>query len=331
MSRNAALSVVVPMHNEALVLDALMARLLPVLDHIGLEAEMVCVDDGSTDDTLARLKALQADEPRVKVLALSRNFGKEAALAAGLRRASGQAVILMDADLQHPPELLERFVSLWREGWPVVYGQRRTRDTDTWIRRWAARMFYRLFGALSQTPLPPGAGDFRLMDRRAVDALNALAERTRFTKGLYAWIGFRSIAVPFDVGERAGGRSGWRLGALWRFAVDAITAFSTLPLRIWTYVGTLVSLGALLYAAHFFVRTLVYGVDLPGFPSLIIAITFFAGVQLIGLGIIGEYLGRVFTEVKQRPLYLVAEEHGFPDAPPDHAAPDSRPTPGYTP
>ncbi|WP_242390469.1 glycosyltransferase family 2 protein [Pararhodospirillum photometricum] len=302
------MSVVVPMHNESLSLEALFARLSPVLDRVGEPAEIVCVDDGSTDDTLERLKALRLREPRVRVVALSRNFGKEAALAAGLQRARGQAVVLMDADLQHPPELIEAFVQHWREGWPVVFGQRTSRKTDTWLRRWAARSFYRVFAAISQTHLPAGAGDFRLMDRRAVDALNTLVERTRFTKGLYAWIGFRSLAVPFEVGERAGGTSGWRLGALWRFAVDAITAFSTLPLRMWTYVGTAVSLCALIYAAHFLIRTLLYGVDLPGFPSLIIAITFFAGVQLIGLGIIGEYLGRVFTEVKQRPLFLVAED-----------------------
>lgn len=309
--RAPVLSIVIPMHNEADNIDALLRRLGGVLDRLGLPSEILCVDDGSRDGTPARLAAAREGEPRLKYLALSRNFGKEIAIAAGLRYAAGEAVVLMDADLQHPPELIEDFVVKWREGYLMVYGQRRSRVTDGLAYRWLASSFYRAFALLSETPLPPSVGDFRLMDRKVVDALNAISERTRFTKGLYAWVGFRQIGVPFEVAERHSGRSAWRPMKLWHLAVDGITAFSTLPLRFWSYLGVMISLAAMFSALYFTVRTLLFGADVPGYPSLIVAIMFFAGVQLIGLGIIGEYVGRIFTEVKQRPLFIVAEEHGF--------------------
>lgn len=305
------LSVVVPMHNEARNLDALFARLVPALGAITPDFEIVCVDDGSRDDTFERLRQAHVREPRIRAVAFSRNFGKEVGIAAGLRYARGRAVVIMDADLQHPPEVIAEFVAKWREGYAMVYGVRRDRSTDGPLRRALSQAFYKLFDAVSPTRLPRGAGDFRLLDRRAVDALNAVTERTRFTKGLYAWIGFKQIGVTFDVEERADG-SGSRFSAqrLFAFAIDGITAFSTLPLRVWSYVGVAVSALALLYAIVFLTRTLIFGVDVPGFPSLIVSMMFFAGVQLITLGIIGEYLGRVFIEVKRRPLYLVAEEVG---------------------
>ena len=306
-----SLSVVVPMHNEQRNVEPLLARLLPVLDELGIPAEILCVDDGSQDGTLATLKECRSGEQRLKIIRLSRNFGKEVALAAGLEHASGDVVILMDADLQHPPELIEAFIERWRAGYEMVYGMRRSWPGRSRRRRLASRLFYRLFSILANSALPRGAGDFRLLDRRVVDALNACTERSRFNNGLYAWLGFRQIGVPFDVDGRANGRSGWSAFALWRFAVDAITSFSTMPLRIWSYLGVFVSAFALSYGAFIVLRTLILGRDVPGYPSLIAAITFFSGVQLISLGVIGEYLGRVFVEVKRRPLFVVAETVGL--------------------
>ncbi len=305
------LSVVIPMFNESRNIEPLLNRLVPVLTRTGMEWEIVCVDDGSRDDTVPRLIEARNSEPRVKIVRLSRNFGKEVGIAAGLAYASGEAVVLMDADLQHPPELIEAFIARWRAGFDMVYGVRQRWKGASRARQFASKTFYRVFAAMTMTRLPPGAGDFRLLDRRIVDALNACPERSRYTNGLYAWVGFRHVGVSFNVDQRAYGRSGWSLFALWRFAVDAITAFSMMPLRVWSYLGTVVSLLALSYGGYIVFRTLIFGRDVPGYPSLIAAITFFAGIQLIGLGVIGEYLGRVFTEVKRRPLYIVAEEIGF--------------------
>lgn len=305
------LSVVVPMRNEAKNLARLHERLCAVLARLGEPAEIICVDDGSTDGTLDMLRLLRAVDPRIKILSLSRNFGKEAALAAGLRYARGRAVVLMDADLQHPPETIERFVELWRQGFEVVFGQRRDRRTDGVLRRWLSLAFYRLFALLSQTDLPFGAGDFRLMDRKVVDALNQLEERTRFTKGLYSWVGFKQVGVSYDVGERTVGGSRFSLLSLWRHAVDGITAFSTIPLRVWSYLGLFVSALAIAFGCWILVRTLVWGADLPGYPSIIVAIMLLSGVQLIGLGVLGEYLGRIFAEVKRRPLFILREQIGF--------------------
>jgi glycosyltransferase involved in cell wall biosynthesis len=315
LADSALLSVVIPMLDEGDNVEPLFDRLLPVLDRIGMASEIICVDDGSSDDTLARLKTLRRLHPQVKIISFSRNFGKEMALAAGMRCARGDAVVLIDADLQHPPEAIEQFVVRWRQGFQMVYGQRQRRAKSYGLRRMLTHLFYRAFAVLAQTKLPEGACDFRLIDRRAVDALNALTERTRFTKGLYTWIGFRQIGVPFQVEKRRNGRSGWSNLGLWRFAVDAITSFSMIPLRVWSYVGGVISLFALSYGLYCLVREMLFGTDVPAFSSLMIAVSFFAGIQLLSLGVIGEYLGRVFTEVKQRPLFLVAEEIGFSEQP----------------
>jgi glycosyltransferase involved in cell wall biosynthesis len=314
------LSVVIPLHNEAPNLDALFARLTAVLEGIGMEWEIVCVDDGSSDDTLPRLAARHAREARLRVVGLSRNFGKEIAVAAGLRFARGDAVVLMDGDLQHPPELIETFLARWREGYAMVYAQRTDRRNESKRRRWAAALFYRLFASLGDVALPAGAGDFRLFDRKVVEVFNSFGERTRFNKGLYAWLGFRQIGVPFDVPERNAGATSWNFSRLARFAIDGLMAFTTVPLRIWSYIGVLVSLGAIGYGVFFLVKTLILGIDVPGYPSLIVAIMSFAGIQLISLGIIGEYLAQMVSEVKRRPLFIVSELHGFEnrkDAPRD--------------
>lgn len=304
------LSVVVPVFNESANIEPLCDRLVPILERVAASWEVVFVDDGSEDDTLSAIRARNAAEPRIGAVSFSRNFGKEVAIAAGLDHARGRAVVIMDADLQHPPEVIERFVARWREGYVMVYGQRTSRADESAVKRGFARLFYRLFDSFTHMHLPEGAGDFRLIDARGVEVLRGLSERSRFSKGLYAWIGFKTIGIPFVVEERRHGATKWSFRTLFRFAFDGITAFSTVPLRVWTYLGGLISVLAIAAAAYFAVRTLLFGVDVAGYPSLIVSITFLGGVQLMSLGIIGEYIGRIFAEVKRRPLYVVAERIG---------------------
>jgi polyisoprenyl-phosphate glycosyltransferase len=312
-----SISLVVPVLDEEHALAPLVERLRPVLQGLGLHWEVIFVDDGSKDRTLELVKELNRRDGRFKAISLSRNFGKEVATAAGLNYVSGDAAVIIDADLQHPPELIADFVQFWREGFDVVYGQRIDREADSLLHRWSARFFYALFSKLSGTSLPEGAGDFRLLDRKAVDAMNRMRERVRFNKGLFAWMGFRSKGIPYHVAPRQAGASRFRPRQLLHFALDGISSFSTIPLRVWSYLGLVISVFAFCYAVFLLVRTLVFGPDVPGFPTLIISMMFFAGVQLISLGVIGEYLGRMYEEVKGRPLYLVAEEFGIgQDGPP---------------
>lgn len=304
------LSVVVPVFNEGENVEALISRLVPVLENTVATFEIVFIDDGSRDDTFARIQNAAADDSRIRAISFSRNFGKEIALAAGLDHAHGRAVVIIDADLQHPPETIAAFVAKWREGYDMVYGQRVDRSTDGPIRRWFTGYFYKLFAKFGETPLPPGAGDYRLMDRKVVDALRRLGERARFSKGLYAWVGFKSVGVPFEVHERLHGTSKWGYRQLTRFAFDGLSSFSTLPLKLATYIGVGISIFAFTYAITMAIRTFFLGADVPGFPSLIVSVMFFSGIQLVFLGVIGEYVGRIFAEVKRRPLYIVAEEVG---------------------
>ncbi|HYP58077.1 MAG TPA: glycosyltransferase family 2 protein [Beijerinckia sp.] len=307
----AELSIVAPVFNESENIEPLLARLKPILQRCAASFEIIFVDDGSSDDTLAVLRAAHAADPRVRAISLSRNFGKEVAIAAGLDHARGRATIIIDADLQHPPEMIETFVAYWREGYKNVFGQRIDRRADSALRRLLTHRFYRLFGRFGETRLPEGAGDFRLLDAQAVAALRSMREHARFSKGLYAWIGFKSIGVPFDVEERAHGVSKFSYRKLTRFALDGLMSFTTLPLRVWSYIGTMISLLALATAIYFVAVTLISGVDVPGYASLIVSITFFAGIQLLSLGILGEYIGRIFAEVKRRPLYLIQERFGL--------------------
>jgi glycosyltransferase involved in cell wall biosynthesis len=318
------LSIIIPVLNEGANIEPLCDRVTPVLDRASSNWEIVFIDDGSSDDTLARIRARNQRDPRIGAVSLSRNFGKEIALAAGLDHAQGRAVVIMDADLQHPPEMIETFVQYWREGYVMVYGQRTDRTDETRLKRNFARLFYRLFQQFGEVPLPEGAGDFRLIDRRGVEVLRALGERARFSKGLYAWIGFKSIGVPFAVEDRQHGATKWSFRKLFRFAFDGITSFSTVPLRVWTYLGLLISVASIATAVYFLLRTLFFGTDLPGFPSLIVSVMFFSGVQLMSLGIIGEYVGRIFAEVKRRPLYVVAERVGHADESGDTLARNNR-------
>jgi glycosyltransferase involved in cell wall biosynthesis len=305
------LSLVVPLFNEEQGLGAFFARLLPVVERVTADYEIVCVDDGSEDRTGELLTALHRANPRVKLLRLSRNFGKERALTAGLDHAQGRAVIPIDADLQDPPELIPELVARWREGFDVVLAVRADRQCDALAKRLTARLFYRVMGRMADVPIPADAGDFRLLDRRVVDALKLLPERTRFMKGLFAWLGFRQARVAYRRAPRVAGASRWPYWRLWNLALEGLFSFSTLPLRVWTYAGLLVTLGALLFAAAIVGRTLIAGVDVPGYASLVVLVSLFGGINMIGLGIMGEYLGRVFTEVKGRPNYLVRDRLGF--------------------
>ncbi|KAB2849832.1 MAG: glycosyltransferase family 2 protein [Hyphomicrobiaceae bacterium] len=305
------ISLVIPVLNEEQNLPALKTRLAPVLNALDVEWDVLFVDDGSLDGTVAAIRTFHSEDNRFRGISFSRNFGKECAIAAGLRYATGDAVVLMDADLQHPPETIAAFLARWREGNEVVYGQRTDRAHDGPVRRLLANLFYGVFKAMSRTPLPRGAGDFRLLDRRAVDVLNKLGERARYNNGLYSWIGFRSAGVPYDVAAREGGAPKWRWRRLFGFALDGLMSFSTVPLRMSSVLGLCISLAALAYAIVFFVKTLILGIDVPGFPTLVISIMVLSGVQLISLGVLGEYLGRIYEEVKGRPLFIVAEEIGI--------------------
>jgi polyisoprenyl-phosphate glycosyltransferase len=303
------ISIVLPAYNEARNLARLVPRVAAAIEGVDMAAEVLVVDDGSPDDTRAVVQDLAAIHAGVRYLRLSRNFGKEAAISAGLARARGDAVILMDADGQHPVELLATFIAHWRAGSEVVYAVQRRRQ-DGWLMRHLKQAFYRLLQLGSHIDIPANAGDFRLLDRRAVDAMNALPERNRYMKGLYAWVGFRTLAVEFDPPPRAEGAShfGWR--RLIRLGLTGYTAFSVAPLRLISVAGMAVSAAALVYGAYVVIDNLIYGADLPGWTTLVAGMMLLSGVQLISLGVIGEYLGRVFEEVKQRPLYLIAEDTG---------------------
>ena len=300
-------SLVVPVLNEAEAIPIFLGEIARQLDRSRVDYEVVFVDDGSSDRTRAVLKEASARCSRVRVVAFTRNFGKEAALSAGLDFTRGDVVIPMDVDLQDPPELIPKFVDMWRKGYDVVYGIRENRDADSYFKRTSSGGFYRLFNRFSSTKLPENAGDFRLLDRRVVDVLRRLPERTRFMKGLYAWVGFRTTAVPYTRPARCAGATKWKAWSLWNFAIDGLCGFSTIPLRAWTYIGLGVAVCAFLYALFIALRTVVLGVDVPGYASIVTSITFFSGVQLITLGVIGEYIGRLFQEAKSRPLYIVDE------------------------
>lgn len=300
------LSIVAPFYNESAGISHFISTLFPVLDQIpNTRWEVVCVDDGSKDDTLARLVALTQQEPRLRVLELSRNFGKEAALTAGLDAALGAAVIPIDADLQDPPELISDMVKSWRNGAEVVLARRVDRASDHPFKRQTALGFYRLHNRISRLKLPENVGDFRLMDRTVVDALKQLPERQRFMKGLFAWLGFKTTVIDYVRAPRAAGKTSFSVFSLWNFALEGFTSFSTLPLRVWTYLGTLTAGLSILYALYILIQTLVSGRSVPGYASLFVAISFFGSVQLVSVGVLGEYIGRIYIESKQRPIYII--------------------------
>lgn len=300
------LSLVIPVYNEAESIGYFLDRIGAVFrPHGDVALELVFVNDGSTDTTLDCLIAYQRTNPAIQVIDLSRNFGKEAALSAGLQAASGQAIVPIDVDLQDPPELILDMLAQWRAGYEVVLGRRTNRDSDSWAKQTSANLFYRLHNRISSPKLPENVGDFRLMDRRVVDALNDLPESHRFMKGLFAWVGFKTTCVDYTRPARVAGNSKFNGWKLWNFALEGLTSFSTEPLRIWTYLGALVSSVSFLFAIFVLCKVLIYGIDVPGYASLMVAVTFLGGLQLIGIGVIGEYLGRTYIESKRRPIYLV--------------------------
>jgi glycosyltransferase involved in cell wall biosynthesis len=306
------ITVLVPVKDEEDAIRHFVERVGAVLEALNEPQgwEILFVDDGSHDNTLVAILAAHRADPRIRCISLSRNFGKEAALSAGLDHAAGQVVIPLDVDLQDPPEVIGTMVARWREGNDVVYGVRRNRETDSFPKRLTADLYYRAHNYLSADKIPEHAGDFRLLDRKVVDVIRMMPERNRFMKGLFAWAGFRQAAVEYDRVQRHVGTTKFNYWKLWTLALDGITSGSTLPLRVWSYLGGVVAVGALLYAGFLVVRTFLLGGDVPGYPSLMVAILFFGGVQLLSLGVLGEYVGRILVETKHRPIYVVRETIG---------------------
>lgn len=305
------LSLVVPMYNEAAGLQNFFDVVQTVLSRMNVTYEIICVNDGSKDATLAALVGIAAKDQRVKVIDLTRNFGKEAALTAGLDAAIGAAIIPIDADLQEPPELLPEMVALWKQGYDVVLAKRSDRSSDAPIKRNLASIYYWIIKNMSDSDIPKNVGDFRLMDRRVVEALKKLPERTRFMKGLFAWLGFRQTTLEFVRPARAAGNSSQSFAKLVRLALDGLISFTTLPLRIWTYVGITTATAALIYMIYVLIKTFIFGISTPGFATLAVGMFFFNGLILINMGILGEYISRIYNEVKARPIYLVRERINF--------------------
>jgi glycosyltransferase involved in cell wall biosynthesis len=311
------LSVVIPVYNEESVLHILHDRLQTVLSQLHVSYEIVFIDDGSQDQTVQLIKALRSTHPEIGLVKLSRNFGKEVALSAGLHASRGEAVIVLDADLQDPPELIPDMLKAWKAGVDIVIMKRRSRLGEHWFKRWSAHVFYRLLNKMSDVPIPEDVGDFRLMSRRATDALNSITESNRYMKGLFAWIGFEQTIMLYDRAPRAAGVAKQNYTKLFGLAFQAMTSFSVKPLRIASLLGVLCALFAFLLMLFYLVKTFFYGESVRGFPTLIVALFLLGGLQLLGIGILGEYLGKMFIETKRRPLYLVDEQlRSHPGPPP---------------
>lgn len=309
-SKRPLISLIVPFYNEREAVDRFFEQVLHVLEPIdAIRFEIVCVNDGSRDGTLEKLVAMSERDRRVKVVDFTRNFGKEAALTAGLDEAAGDAVVAIDADLQDPPSLIPEMIGRWRAGAEVVLARRANRACDSFLKRTSAALFYRVHNALSEVKIPENVGDFRLMDRQVVDALRSLPERHRFMKGLFAWVGFDTVVIDYERTPRSAGKtkfSGWRL---WNFALEGITSFSTVPLRSWTYIGGAIAALAFCYGGVIVGRTVLFGNPVPGYASLLSVVLFMGGIQLAGIGVIGEYIGRIYDESKERPVYLVRRRY----------------------
>lgn len=315
MRVNIELSIIVPCYNESEVVEKFFSAMVGnngILNNLGLNCELVFINDGSKDNTLELLKAQKEiysnkSNLDIKIVNLSRNFGKEAAMSAGFSVASGEAIVPMDADLQHPASLIPKFVELWRQGYDVVLAKRANRQDESALKRFCSLIFYKLNNKISEIEIPQNVGDFRLFTKKVLNAINSLPENQRFMKGIFAWVGFRSITIEYEEQERIAGSSKFNGWKLWNFALQGITGFGTLPLRIWTYIGFIVSFLAFIYASFLILRTLIMGIDLPGYASLVVIILFLGGLQLIGVGILGEYVGRIYMESKRRPPFIIDE------------------------
>jgi len=306
-NRQPLISIVVPAYNEEAVLSQFHQTISKVLSQLPLDFEIVYINDGSTDGTLNIIKELGQSDNQVTLIDLSRNFGKEIALSAGLQNAAGDAVVVIDADLQDPPELIPELIREWQNGYDVVYAQRTHRKGESLLKRTTAHLFYRIIQRISKISIPEDTGDFRILSRRAVNALNTLGEQHRFMKGLFAWIGYKQKAVQYQRDPRFAGETKWNYRKLWNFALDGITSFTIAPLKISTYLGLLTAASAFAYGIYMVINTLIYGNPVPGYPSLIVIVLVMGGVQLVAIGILGEYLGRIFNETKRRPLYFINE------------------------
>lgn len=301
------LSLLVPMYNEAEVIPVFFDTVLKHLEALDMELEFVCVNDGSKDTTLELIKDYAAKDARIKVISFSRNFGKEPAMTAALDFATGDAIIPIDADLQDPPELIVDMVAQWRAGFDVVYARRSSRDKDSVIKRNTAKWFYSLFNKMSETDIPANVGDYRLMDKKVVEVIRKLPEKDRFMKGIFCWPGFKNTTVEFERPERAEGETKFNMWKLWNFAISGIASFSTMPIRLGIYLGLLISAASFIYSLFIITKTLFMGVDVPGYASIMVVVLFLGGIQLFFLGLLGEYIGRIYKEVKNRPLYVVEE------------------------
>lgn len=306
---NPTISIIAPCYNEEETIEPFLRRIEEILTQINEPYEIVFINDGSKDNTLNVLLNAKQNFKNIRIINFSRNFGKEAALTAGLDKARGEAAIPIDVDLQDPPELIKELVARWREGYDVVLAKRADRTSDSFAKRVSADLFYKLNGKISNVDIPNNVGDFRLMSKRVVEALKQLPENQRFMKGLFAWVGFKTIAIEYVREKREAGQSSFNGWKLWNFALDGITSFSTLPLRIWLYIGALVSFLSFLYGSFIILKTLIFGVDLPGYASLAVIMLFLGGIQLIGIGILGEYIGRIYSESKRRPSYIIEGEY----------------------
>jgi glycosyltransferase involved in cell wall biosynthesis len=310
--RQPFISCIVPVHNEAELIKEFLISLADQLTKLSARYEILVVDDGSNDNTVEQILSLTNKQKLpVKLLVLSRNFGKEQALTAGLDHCQGDLAILIDADFQHPLTLLTDFMEKWREGYQMVYGVRNDRASESWLKRYPAQLFYYLINKTSRLTIPANAGDFRLLDRQVIDAIKALPERRRLMKGLYAWVGFKSIAVPFDVANRSAGQSSWKVSKLTNLALTGLTSFTEFPLRLMATSGLLIAFCSFIYALWIIAETLIWGNTVPGWATVVVAIIFFGGVQLLAIGVLGEYIAGIFNEVKQRPLYIVQQRYGF--------------------
>lgn len=300
------LSLVIPVFNEEDTIDLFIKKIDETFKNLeNLSIELIFINDGSTDKTLTNLLLHQENHTSIKIVDLSRNFGKEAALSAGLKTANGDVVIPIDVDLQDPPELIYKMIEKWREGYDVVLGRRINRDSDSWAKRISAICFYRIHNMISRPKIPENVGDFRLMDRCVVKALNELPESCRFMKGLFSWIGFETACVDYSRPERIAGSTKFNGWKLWNFALEGLTSFSSAPLRIWTYIGLFVSSTSFIFAMFILLKVMISGADVPGYASIMVAVTFLGGLQLIGIGVLGEYLSRTYIESKRRPTYLI--------------------------
>lgn len=310
---NPFLSLIVPVFNEELSLEIFFSKLLKVMENYKGKLEIIIVNDGSTDNTKNRVLSYVEKFPFIKLINFSRNFGKEAAITAGVDHSEGDVVIPIDVDLQDPPELILSMIEKWAEGYDIVYAHRSRRASDSFIKRNSAEWFYRIFNWISDIHMPSNVGDFRLMDRKVINALKLLPERSRFNKGLFAWVGFSSATISYERTGRAEGKSRWSLWKLWNFALDGIFSFSMIPLRVWSYVGAFVAGFAFLYIGFLVTRVVLFGIDVPGYASLMTVVLFFGGIQLLSIGILGEYIGRIFIETKSRPIYIIESIFTSPD------------------